>query len=246
MGRFDFAIGAPLKVPAPLFALECARYRLTMPLSIDLFWSFRSPYSYLVTPRLSKLAREYEVDVNVRPVLPIAVRTPEFFDRVNSLWPPYLMRDVHRLAEFLGLPFHWPRPDPVVQDFANRTIPKEQPYIHRLTRLGVAAAEAGKGLDYLLHASRLIFGGEVEGWDQGDHLEKVANAAGLDAGELDKTVDNEASRLDAVIEENQAALEAAGHWGVPTMVFEGEPFFGQDRVDLLIWRLEKSGLKRRG
>jgi 2-hydroxychromene-2-carboxylate isomerase len=25
-----------------------------------------------------------------------------------------------------------------------------------------------------------------------------------------------------------------GHWGVPTFVFENEPFFGQDRIDLLI------------
>ena len=35
------------------------------------------------------------------------------------------------------------------------------------------------------------------------------------------------------IEANQASLEAAGHWGVPTMVFQGEPFFGQDRIDTL-------------
>ena len=41
------------------------------------------------------------------------------------------------------------------------------------------------------------------------------------------------------IEANHAALEEAGHWGVPTMVFEGEPFFGQDRIDTLRWRLDK-------
>jgi hypothetical protein len=29
-------------------------------------------------------------------------------------------------------------------------------------------------------------------------------------------------------------------------VFENEPFFGQDRVDLLIWRMESKGLTRRG
>jgi 2-hydroxychromene-2-carboxylate isomerase len=33
---------------------------------------------------------------------------------------------------------------------------------------------------------------------------------------------------------------------VPTFVFEGEPFFGQDRIDLLIWRMEGKGLTRRG
>jgi hypothetical protein len=26
------------------------------------------------------------------------------------------------------------------------------------------------------------------------------------------------------------------------MVFAGEPFFGQDRLDLLVWRLEQHGL----
>jgi len=41
------------------------------------------------------------------------------------------------------------------------------------------------------------------------------------------------------------ALAAAGHWGVPTFVFEGEPFFGEDRIDTLRWRLGKNGLQRR-
>jgi 2-hydroxychromene-2-carboxylate isomerase len=214
--------------------------------SIDLFWSFRSPYSYLATARLCDLADEHDVDISVRPVLPIAVRTPEFFESVNPLWPPYLVKDVHRLGDFLGIPFRWPRPDPVVQDYANRTIPKQQPYIHRLTRLGVAAAEQGQGLAYLRHASHLIWSGEVDGWDEGEHLEQAAAKAGLDGAQLEETARNEADRLDAIVEDNQQALDAAGHWGVPTMVFEGEPFFGQDRVELLIWRLKENGMTRRG
>ncbi len=44
------------------------------------------------------------------------------------------------------------------------------------------------------------------------------------------------------VEANQKALNDAGHWGVPTMVYEGEPFFGQDRVNTLRWRLEKVGV----
>jgi 2-hydroxychromene-2-carboxylate isomerase len=32
---------------------------------------------------------------------------------------------------------------------------------------------------------------------------------------------------------------------VPTFAFENEPFFGRDRIDLLIWRMEGKGLKRR-
>jgi 2-hydroxychromene-2-carboxylate isomerase len=32
---------------------------------------------------------------------------------------------------------------------------------------------------------------------------------------------------------------------VPTFVFDGEPFFGQDRFELLVWRLGQHGLTRR-
>ncbi len=59
-----------------------------MTLQYDLFWSFRSPYSYLVTPRLIEFEREYDVNANVRPVYPIAVRIPGFFKQVNPMWPP--------------------------------------------------------------------------------------------------------------------------------------------------------------
>jgi 2-hydroxychromene-2-carboxylate isomerase len=48
-----------------------------------------------------------------------------------------------------------------------------------------------------------------------------------------------------LIEKNQLDHRAAGHWGVPTFVFDGEPFFGQDRIDLLVWRLKQRGLTAR-
>jgi 2-hydroxychromene-2-carboxylate isomerase len=214
-------------------------------LLIDLFWSFRSPYSYLATPRLVALAAEYALEITVRPVRPIAVRDPQFFSRANPLWAPYLLRDTRRIAEFLGLDFGWPRPDPVVQDYANRRIPQEQPYIHRLTRLGAEAARRGKGLAFLDEVSRVIWGGRVVGWHEGAHLAEAARRAGLDLTELDAAIGAHEVELDATIEGNEKALEAAGHWGVPTMVFQGEPFFGQDRIDLLVWRLKQHGLRRR-
>jgi 2-hydroxychromene-2-carboxylate isomerase len=87
-----------------------------MPLAVDLFWSFRSPYSYLATPRLVSLAADYDVVITVRVVLPIAIRIPGFFDTVNPLWPRYLLRDTMRIAEYERIPYAWPRPDPIVQD----------------------------------------------------------------------------------------------------------------------------------
>jgi 2-hydroxychromene-2-carboxylate isomerase len=207
------------------------------PEGVDLYWSFRSPYSYLATPRVVALERELGVVVNVRPVLPLAVRDPDFFARANPLWPGYLLRDVVRVAQFHGMTIAWPVPDPVVQEGASRKIAAEQPHAHRLTRLGVLAAERGRGLPFLDEVSRLIWSGAVKGWDQGAHLADAASRAGLDLGELEAEAKARTPELDARIADNQRALEAAGHWGVPTLVFRGEPFFGQDRLDLLAWRI---------
>ena len=216
-----------------------------MTLAIDVFWSFRSPYSYLATPRLVELHREYDLDVNVRPVLPIAVRIPGFFQTVNPLWPPYVLRDTMRIAEQLGIDYGWPSPDPIVQDFATREVAAEQPYIYRLTRLGVEAVRRGRGLPFIAEVSRLIWNGKVVGWHEGTHLAEATARAGLDLAELDAVVRHDAAALDAQIQTNQDDHLAAGHWGVPTMAFQGEPFFGQDRLELLVWRLQQHGLRKR-
>lgn len=216
-----------------------------MPLQFDLFWSFRSPYSYLATGRIVRLANDYDVAVNVRPVLPIAVRIDGFFDTVNPLWPPYLLRDTMRIAQFNGLDYGWPRPDPIVQDFATRKVAPEQPYIYRLTRLGVEATLRGRGLPFIDEVSQIIWNGKIDGWHTGTHLADATARTGLDLQELDAAIGQDPKKYDAIIEENQNALTAAGHWGVPTMVFEDEPFFGQDRIELLLWRMRQQGLVKR-
>ena len=216
-----------------------------MTLGYHLYWSFRSPYSYLVTPRLVALERDYDVVANVRPVYPIAVRQPEFFANNDPLWLSYFLRDIGRSAAFVGLPFRWASPDPVVMDMATRTYPAEQPYIHRLTHLGVAAAERGRGLAFLDEVSRLIWGGAVTDWHLGDHLARAAERAGLDLVELDAAIAAEPEHHVAMVTANQDAQRVGGHYGVPLRVFEGEPFYGQDRFDQLEWRMKQRGLVRR-
>jgi hypothetical protein len=137
-----------------------------MTLSVDVFWSFRSPYSYLATPRLLAIRDEYDLALNFRPVRPLAVRDAGFFERVHPNWPMYVVRDVFRLAQMAGLPFAPPRPDPIVQDMATRAIAPDQPYIGRLTRLGQAAAEQGDGLAFADAVARLIWGGTPD-WHEG-------------------------------------------------------------------------------
>ena len=216
-----------------------------MTLHYDLYWSFRSPYSYLITKRLVQLEKDFDVRCEVKPVYPLAVRTPEFFAAQDPLWVRYLFLDIQREAAFLGLPIRWPRPDPVAIDPVTRTYPREQPHIHHLTHLGVAAAEKGRGLAFLDEVSTLIWSGMTDNWHQGEHLAQAAERAGLDPVELWRVVDEEADRLNAVVEANQTAQREAGHYGVPTIAFGGEPFFGQDRFDQFKWRLEKQGLTAR-
>ena len=216
-----------------------------MSLPVDVFWSFRSPYSYLATPRMVALEKEWNLTFRMRPVYPIAVRLDGFFKQANPMWLPYLVRDVMREAQRYDTPFMWPRPDPIVMDLATGEVSKQQPYIHRLTRLGVAAAERGRGLPFIYEVSTTLYGGKVVDWHQGSHLAEASARAGLDLSELDAAITREPDRFEAIIKENEAAHKKAGHWGVPTFAFEGEPFFGQDRIDALLWRLQQHGLKRR-
>lgn len=213
-----------------------------MPHSIDVYWSFRSPYSYLATPDLFRLREDFEVEVKLRPVLPIAVRTKETLFTGDQRRVKYIIIDAFRRAEFLGMKFDRPSPDPIVQNMETFEVSDDQPYIYRLTGLGIEAEKRGKGVDLAYHVSHLIWGGD-KNWNEGDKLAEAVAKAGLDLAELDAAITANDPMPD--IEANQAALEAAGGWGVPTMVFNGEPFFGQDRIDTLRWRLEKSGVAKR-
>ncbi len=215
-----------------------------MTLTAELFWSFRSPYSYLAIGRYRALTELYDVEINLRPVFPLAIRQPDFFERNHPNWLGYTFRDMIRVAKFHGIPFSAPRPDPIIQDMKTRKIADEQPHIYRLTRMGQAAARRGKSLAFADEVSRLIWGG-TDGWDQGDHLAGAAERAGLDLAELDAEAASEAEALDAEIAANQDTLEASGHWGVPTLVFDSEPFFGQDRIEMVLWRMNEKGLTER-
>lgn len=75
------------------------------------------------------------------------------------------------------------------------------------------------------------------------YLADAARRAELDLASMDAAIADPASHRKTV-EENQEALAKAGHWGVPTFVVEGEPFFGEDRIDTLRWRLGRKGLQR--
>ncbi len=216
-----------------------------MTLSVDLFFSFRSPYSYLALPKTRKLVEDYDLSVTVRPVYPLAVRVPDFFKRTNPQFASYVVRDSMRVAQFEGIPFRFPNPNPIVQNMATLEVAKEQPYIHRLTRLGALAQEQGCSLPFVHAIARSLWDGSVERWDQGDHLARAAASAGCDLAAMDAAIAADPDHYEHIIAANEADHAASGHWGVPTFVFEKEPFFGQDRIDLLVWRMTSRGLTKR-
>ena len=121
-------------------------------------------------------------------------------------------------------------------------MPEKQPYIWRLISLGIEAERRGRGIDFAFHVAALLWGG-TRSWDQGDQLAAATRKAGLDLEELEASITSRNVR--AEIADNHKRLEAAGHWGVPTLVFDSEPFFGQDRIEMVKWRMEQNGLVKR-
>lgn len=208
--------------------------------TLDIYVTLRSPYSYLASRRMLEIARDVDVPIRFRPVYPIAIRIPDFFENNDPLWIPYLVRDTARVSEMNDIPFAWPKPDPIVQDMETRKIAPEQPHIRRLTRLTMAAEEAGNGLQFYAEVSALIFSGVA--WDEGDRLKDAASRSGHDLAVLDAAIAADPEAYDTKIAVNEAAQREAGHWGTPLFVFDDEPFFGQDRIDMCLWRMRQAGV----
>lgn len=210
---------------------------------LEIYWSFRSPYSYLAIDRLVRIEKDYDVTVDFRFVRPLAMREPDFFEKSRPQWLPYLFKDVMRESARLGVPFAPPRPDPIVMDMGTGKVDPRQPLMDRLMGLGVGAeATAKAGLVFARAVSRRIWGG-VADWHERARLVEAASEAGLNLDALEAFARDEQSRVAAIIAENEAA-QLAHHWGVPLMVVDSEPFFGQDRLDSLEWRLAAKGLKK--
>jgi 2-hydroxychromene-2-carboxylate isomerase len=222
-----------LPFPRDLVSEACT----AMKSPIIFFWSFRSPYCYIALPRVVKITRQFGIDVEMRIVHPAALRNPEYFRTMNPLARPYFMLDTARAAAFHGLTLRRPIPDPIEQDPVTLALADEHPLARRLGRLGIAATERGRGLQFCVEVSRVLWDGRVDGWNEGDHLAEATSRAGLNLTELDASIAADPDGHEQSLEQNDAALRSAGHWGVPTLVFQGEPFFGQDRIDVLRWRL---------
>ena len=113
-----------------------------MPLLADLYWSFRSPYSYILLPQIIKLRERYRISIELRVVLLAAIRNPSYFARMDPLARPYFLLDSARTAAFHGLVLRRPVPDPIDQDPTTLVIRDAQPLALRLSRLGIQRQNA--------------------------------------------------------------------------------------------------------
>ena len=215
-------------------------------MKIDLYFSYRSPYSYLILPRMLKLKEKYDIDVNFKVVYPIAIRMPEWFEGKNFFtFFFFKMIDMRLQAKKLGIPFTSKlKPDPIRQNIMTGKISSHQPYIFDICHLGQMAQMKGVGMEFAFEVSSLIFGG-VENWNTDENLSEAAKRVGLDLNQLRESVKVHEEEIIGQIKQNQVDQLNAGHHGVPLTVIGDKHFFGQDQFDKIMETLKENGLKER-
>jgi 2-hydroxychromene-2-carboxylate isomerase len=210
-------------------------------MQVDLYFSFRSPYSYLILPRMVNLRDKHNVNVNFKLVYPLAIREPEFFKGKNLLTYFYIRSiDYKKHAKLNGMKFVAPKPDPINQNMLTGKISKHQPYIFKLCHF-CQAIEKSKQLDFALEVSNLIFGG-FQDWHMDESISAVTAKLGLNFNDIEQSRQQNDDKLKDEILLNQKQQLEAGHHGVPLTVYKDKFFFGQDRFHHLISSLEQDGL----
>ena len=215
-------------------------------MKIDLYFSYRSPYSYLILPRMLRLKEKYEIEINFKVVYPIAIRMPEWFEGKNIFtYFFFKMIDMRRQAKKLGIPFTTKlKPDPIRQNIMTGKISSHQPYIFDICHLGQMAQMKGVGIEFAFEVSSLIFGG-VENWNTDENLSEAAKKVGLDLKQLRESVNVHEEEIIGQIKQNQVDQLNAGHHGVPLTVIGDNHFFGQDQFDKIMETLKENGLRER-
>lgn len=209
---------------------------------IDFYFSYRSPYSYLILPRMLKLKNEYNLDINFKIVYPLAIRMPEWFKNKNIFFfVPFIM-DFKKKAKKLNIPLNMPiKPDPIRQNTITGKISSHQPYIFDVCHMGQVMSNRGKGIEFAFELSTLIW--SVRNWNNDSLLEKVFADFGEDLYEVRKTAKKDESIIIDEIKNNQEDQKIAGHHGVPLNVYKGKYYFGQDDpFDELIEELIKDNI----
>ena len=186
---------------------------------LELFHSFRSPYSYLALSRVFAIADAFRLRLVVRPLLPMAMRGMQV-PRAKLL---YIATDTAREARRLDVPYGR-LADPLGKG------------VERCLAVFCYAQQEKREREFLLHAGEAIWARGIDvATDAG--MRKVTGRCGLFWPEVLAAMDDDSWR--AKVEENRAAMFDAGCWGVPTLRLGDFTTWGQDRLWLLVRHLEE-------
>ncbi|MFM9915684.1 MAG: 2-hydroxychromene-2-carboxylate isomerase [Rhizobacter sp.] len=194
------------------------------PRPIDFHFDFSSPYSYVASEWIDALAELHGRTVNWKAILLGATfQAAELRSPVaHPIKREYSLVDFERSARFAGVPMTMPERFPIPTQNAARVFW----WLHDQTD---ARSKAGAPIDargWARHCFRALF---VRGMDLSDvhRLRELAIEYGLDPAEAE-TVWNDPRWKVRLKEVNDAAI-AAGVFGAPFFVIDGEPFWGNDR-----------------
>ncbi|MCY3972322.1 MAG: DsbA family protein, partial [Acidobacteria bacterium] len=208
-----------LEEPVPADGLEAAN----LP-DLHFFASFRSPYTWISTERVIRLAEAFGVNLRIRFVLPMVMRGLP----VKRSKRIYILLDAAREARRNGVQFG-PISDPVGK-------PVERGY-----SLLPWAIEQGRAIEYFRSFMSLAFSQAVDaGSDRG--LRRIVEEAGLDWSEGRGYLDDPAWREEA--ERNREELFDLGLWGVPSFRVGSVAAWGQDRLWVLEDEYRRLALRR--
>lgn len=199
-----------------------------MATTIDYYYAPISGYAYLAEPRLVDLARRTGAEIRFKPVDIARVfaeseTVPPF--KQSSARLDYRLMDLQRTADYLQLPINpKPRYWPVPAELAARSI--------------YASIDAGVDPHTISFAMLSAVYAEERDVSDEQVIKDVLDELGVDAGALWQSLWSDRVG-DTYRQATREAIEM-GVFGSPTFVLEdGEMFFGQDRLDVLEYRLSQ-------
>ena len=194
--------------------------------AIDFYFDFSSPYSYIASEWIEALAARHGRTVSWHVILLGATfQAAELKSPVSHpIKREYSLRDFERSARFAGVPLSMPQKFPIATQNAARIFW----WLHD--------ADAERASAWARQGLRAVF---VRGVDLSEPavLRAMCVEFGLDGAQAESAWNDPAckARLKA---ENDAAI-AAGVFGAPFFVIDGEPFWGNDRRAQMERWLEK-------
>lgn len=183
--------------------------------SLEMFYSARSPYSYLGLERAAALCEKYHVNLVIKPVLPMVMRGMLVPHRKKMV----IFHDTVREAKKYNIPYGF------VAD------PLGKPIEHCYA-LFIHARHHGKELAFLLNFGRAV-NAEGRHADQLDTLKDIIERSGLDWEKARLELENTTWREE--LDQNYNELSSFGFWGVPCFKYGSELTWGQDRL----WFIEQ-------